>query len=257
MNITKSSNPTLSNSLFERVSAGVQEEKMTINGTINKTGLLFLLVIAAAIFTWRKFYGMYSDTPEQAFSSVQIWIIIGAIGGIATALITVFKPAKSRISAPIYAVFEGLLLGGISAFFESMYPGLVMRAVALTFAVFMIMLGLYRSGKIRATGKFKMAVIAATGGIALVYIVSFILGLFGVSVGFLHGNSTLSIVVSLVIVAVAALNLIMDFDFIEKGAEASAPKYMEWYAAFGLMVTLIWLYLELLRLLAKFASRRD
>ena len=255
MNLTKSSNPALGSSVLERVSSDVQGEKMTINGTVNKTGLLLLLVLLAATFTWRKFYGAFYNTPEQAFATVQIWLIIGAIGGFVTAMVTVFKPTVSRISAPIYAVLEGLFLGGISAFFESMYPGLVMRAVALTFGVFMIMLGLYRSGRIRATGKFRIAVIAATGGIALVYLVSFILGLFGIHVGFLYGNSMLSIGISLLIVGVAALNLVLDFDFIEQGAAAEAPKYMEWYGAFGLMVTLVWLYIEILRLLSKIASR--
>jgi uncharacterized YccA/Bax inhibitor family protein len=159
------------------------------------------------------------------------------------------------MTAPIYAVFEGLFLGAISAMFEAMYPGLVMRAVSLTFGVFFIMLLLYRSGTIRATQKFRTVILAATGGIALVYFVSFIAGMFGVNFGFMTGNSMMSIGFSLVVVVIAALNLILDFDMITRGADAMAPKYMEWYGAFGLMVTLIWLYLELLRLLSKIASR--
>ncbi len=256
MNLTKSSNPVFGKSVFERTQVGVQEDRMTINGTVNKTGLMLLIVVFAALFTWRKFFGALEfSTPEAAMSAVGPWIIGGAIGGFIAAIITVFSPKRASIFAPIYAVLEGLFLGGISALFESMYPGLVMRAISLTFGVFLIMLFLFRSGKIRATGKFRMGVIAATGGIALIYFISFIAGLFGANIGFLHGNSLFSIGFSLVVVGIAALNLILDFDFIERGAASGAPKYMEWYGAFGLMVTLVWLYLELLRLLAKIASR--
>ncbi len=258
MNLTKSSNPVFGRSVFDRVQSGMQAGQMTVEGTVNKTGLMLLILVFAAIFTWRKFFGAYEySNPQEAFSAVSVWLLVGGIGGFITALITTFSPQRANVTAPIYAVFEGLFLGGISAFFESMYPGLVMRAVALTFGVFVVMLLLYRSGKIRATGKFRMGVMAATGGIALVYFISFIAGMFGANLGFLYGNSTLSIGISLVVVAVAALNLILDFDFIEQGAAAGAPRFMEWYGAFGLMVTLVWLYLELLRLLAKFASSRD
>jgi uncharacterized YccA/Bax inhibitor family protein len=256
MNLTKSSNPALSNSVFSKVQTGAQTDVMTIEGTVNKTGLMFLILAFAAAFTWRKFFGVYEyGSAEGAFSVVAPWLIGGGIGGFIVAIVTVFSPRYSNITAPIYAVLEGLFLGGISAFFEAQYPGLVMRAVALTFGVFFIMLFLFRSGKIRATGKFRMVIIAATGGIALVYFVSFIAGMFGASIGFLHGNSMLSIGFSLVVVGIAALNLILDFDFIQRGAEGGAPKIMEWYGAFGLMVTLVWLYIEILRLLSKLASR--
>ena len=258
MNLTKSSNPVFGRAVFNRAQTGMQEGQMTITGTVNKTGLMLLILTFAAIFTWRKFFGAYDySTPEQAFSAVSTWLLVGGIGGFITAIITTFRPRSARITAPVYAVFEGLFLGGISALFESMYPGLVMRAVALTFGVFFVLLLLYRSGKIRATGKFRMGVMAATGGIALVYFISFIAGMFGANLGFLYGDSMLSIGISLIIVVVAALNLILDFDFIERGAAARAPGYMEWYGAFGLMVTLVWLYLELLRLLAKLASSRN
>jgi len=258
MNLTQSSNPVFSNSVFDRIQTGTQVDRMTINGTVNKTGLMLLILTFAAIFTWRKFFGSSDySTPQEAFSAISVWLLVGGIGGFITALITTFSPRRASVTAPVYAVFEGLFLGGISAFFESMYPGLVMRAVALTFGVFFVMLMLYRSRTIRATGKFRIIVLAATGGIAVVYLASFIAGLFGVNMAFLHDSSPLSIGISLVIVAVAALNLILDFDFIERGADEGAPKYMEWYGAFGLMVTLIWLYLELLRLLSKLASNRD
>lgn len=256
MNLTKSSNPVFGKSVFEQVQSGTQEDRMTIEGAVNKTGLMLLIVIFAALFTWRKFFSAYDfSSTENAMALISPWLIGGGIGGFIAAIVTVFKPKIANITAPVYAVLQGLFLGGISAFFESMYPGLVMRAVALTFGVFFILLFLYRSGKIRATGKFRMGVIAATGGIALIYFISFIAGLFGANLGFLHGNSMFSIGFSLVVVAIAALNLILDFDFIERGAASGAPKYMEWYGAFGLMVTLIWLYLEILRLLSKLASR--
>lgn len=256
MNLTQSSNPVFGNNIFAQRAVSTEDGVMTINGTINKTGLMLMIVILAATFTWRKFFGaMDPSTPGALPPGVMGWMLAGGIGGFITALITVFSPRRSAITAPIYAVFQGLFLGAISAMFEAMYPGLVMRAVSLTFGVFFIMLLLFRSGTIRATEKFRTVILAATGGIALVYLVSFVAGFFGVNFGFMHGNSLVSIGFSLVVVVVAALNLILDFDMITKGANARAPKYMEWFGAFGLMVTLIWLYLEMLRLLSKLASR--
>jgi len=188
-------------------------------------------------------------------AAVAPWLMIGGIGGLIVALITSFRPQSSAITAPIYAVLEGVLLGGLSAVFESMHAGIVMRAVALTMGVFVAMLVLYRSQVVPITNKFRMGVFAATGGIALVYLGSFIAGLFGANTAFLYDSSPLSIGISLVVIVVAALNLMLDFDFIEKASASGAPKYMEWYGAFGLMVTLVWLYLEMLRLLSKFANR--
>jgi uncharacterized YccA/Bax inhibitor family protein len=252
MNLVKSSNPALSERIFQKEYSATNEV-MTVNGTVNKTALSLLLVIAGALFTWNKFFNAAS--PEAAMPAVLPYLVIGGIGGLITALVTVFRPRSSAISTPVYAVLEGLLLGGISALFESMYPGIVMRAVLLTLAVFMAMLFLYRSGIIKVTRKFMMGVFAATAGIAIVYLGSFIAGLFGVEAGFLYGNSNFSIIFSLVVVTVAALNLVLDFSFIEEAAGSGAPKYMEWYGAFGLIVTLVWLYLEILRLLSKIASR--
>ncbi len=256
MNISKSSNPVLKENVFSR-NFTAQSDAMTVNGTINKTGLMLLLVVASALFTWNKFFEAIASNPEAGLAAVAPWMAVGGIGGFITALVTVFRPQSSGISAPIYAILEGLFLGGVSALFESMYPsqGLVMRAVALTFAVFFAMLFLYRSGIIKVTRKFAMGLFAATAGIALVYLVSFIGSFFGMESSFLYGNSNLSIGFSLVVVAIAALNLVMDFSFIERASANGAPKYMEWYGAFGLMVTLIWLYMEILRLLSKLASR--
>ena len=254
INLTKSSNPVLKENVFSRDYRS-SAEVMTINGTMNKTALMLLIVIAAAIFTWNKFFEAVATNPEAASAAVMPWVIVGGIGGLIAALVTAFRPKSAGISAPIYAVFEGLLLGGLSAVFESMYGGIVMRAVLLTLAVFFAMLFLYRSGIIKVTEKLKMGIFAATAGIAVVYLVSFIGSFFGMQMSFLYGNSNLSIGISLFIVAIAALNLVLDFSFIEDAAGAGAPKYMEWYGAFGLMVTLIWLYLEILRLLSKLASR--
>lgn len=253
MHLNKSSNPALSEKVFHRDYTSTSSEVMTINGTVNKTALSLLLVIAAAVYTWNKFFN--AGTPEAGVSAIMPWVVIGGIGGLITALVTVFRPKSSAISVPIYAVLEGLLLGGLSAIFEAQYQGLVMRAVALTLAVFAVMLFIYRTGIIKVTRGFMLGVLAATGGIALMYLVSFIAGMFGAQMEFLHGNSNLSIGISLVIVVVAALNLVLDFAFIERSSESGAPKYMEWYGAFGLLVTLIWLYLEMLRLLSKLASR--
>ena len=167
------------------------------------------------------------------------------------AIITMFNKKRSAILAPIYAVLEGLFLGAISAYFAASYDGIVMRAVMLTMAVLFTMLFLYKSRIIKVTQKFRAGVIAATVGIAVAYLFSFVLQLFGMNMGFMYGGGIMGIIISLVIVGVAALNLVLDFDFIENGAQSGLPKYFEWYAAFGLMVTLVWLYLEILRLLSR------
>jgi uncharacterized YccA/Bax inhibitor family protein len=250
----KTSNPTLNQKLirdfsFQRTEAGV----MTVQGTVNKIAIMLLLALAGASFTWSKFFAAVESGAGT--SSVMGWMIFGAIGGLVMALITVFKKEKASIFAPIYAVFEGLFIGAVSAFFESAYPGLVLRAVSLTFAVLFALLFAYKTRIIKVTDKLRAGIFAATAGIAVAYFASFILGLFGINVGFMHGGGTIGIVISLVIVVVAALNLVLDFDFIEKGAEAGLPKYFEWYGAFGLMVTLIWLYLEILRLLSYLTGR--
>lgn len=254
MNLTKSSNPVLKDRYFGREGA-LQSEVMTVNGTLNKTAILLLLVVASSVYVWNKFFEVLATNPEAAMSAVMPWVAIGGIGGFVAVLVTVFRPQSSGVSAPIYAILEGLFLGGVSAIFEMRYNGIVVRAVALTLAVFVIMLFLYRSGAIKVTQKFRMGIFAATGGIALVYLASFIGGFFGMEFSFLHGNSNLSIGISLFIVAIAALNLILDFSFIDNASAQGAPKYMEWYGAFGLMVTLVWLYIEILRLLSKIASR--
>src|SRR5208282_1128740 len=219
----RSNNPVLKEKLFAGPIAG--GETMTIQGTVNKTGLLLFFVVIAAAWTWGL---SHSPTPEAAYP----WMIGGALGGFVLALVTVFKKTWAPISAPIYALLEGLFLGGISAVFERSYPGIAVQAVSLTFAVLFVMLLAYKTGIIRATRGFKLGVIAATGGIALVYLANMVMSLFfHTQMSFLYSSSPLSIGISLFVVIIAALNLILDFDMIETGASMGAPKYMEWYGA--------------------------
>jgi uncharacterized YccA/Bax inhibitor family protein len=250
----RSGNPVLGENTFLDVGSGQvvsrADDAMSINGTVNKTAVLLVCLIAGAAFTWSKFDG----TPAGA-QAVLPWLAVGAIGGFILALITVFKKTWAPVTAPVYAVLEGLFLGAISAMYELRFHGIVLQAVAMTFGVLFMLLAVYRSGLIKVTDNFRLGVVAATGGIALVYLADIVLGMFGHPLGFLRGSSMLSIGVSVFVVIIASLNLVLDFDFIERGAEARAPKYMEWYAAFGLMVTLVWLYLEILRLLSKLQSR--
>ncbi len=246
----RTANPALNAGTFTDVRSYTTTEPMTIQGTVNKTGILLLLLILAAGYVWN----LFSKAVDPA--SMAPYIMIGTIGGLIVGLVTAFKKTWAPITAPIYAVLEGLALGGISAFFELQFPGIVMQAVGLTFGTLFALLLAYKSGLIKATENFKLGVVAATGGIVLLYLVSFILSFFKINLPFMNDSSPLSIGISVVIVIVAALNLVLDFDFIEKGAESGAPKFMEWYAGFGLLVTLVWLYLEILRLLAKTRSRR-
>jgi uncharacterized YccA/Bax inhibitor family protein len=240
----RSGNPVLTEDTFRRERALRGSETMTISGTVNKTGLLFLILFATATYAWIQ-------GPAAG-----VLIMVGAIGGLITALVTVFKNTWAPVTAPIYAAFEGLALGGISSFFESRYPGVVSQAIFLTFGSLAALLIAYRSGWIKATENFKLGVVAATGGIFFVYLISFGLSFFNINIPLIHGSGMFGILFSLFVVIIAALNLVLDFDFIEQGAEQGAPKYMEWYAAFGLMVTLVWLYLEFLRLLSKLQERR-
>ena len=246
----RSSNPVFSSSSVgwqaSRAGGGV----MTVNGTIQKAFILLLCVLATAAWTW----GRFLETGDPA--SIAPYVMGGAIGGFVMALVTIFKKEWAGFTAPIYAILEGLFLGGISATFERRFPGIAMESVALTFGTCMVMLLAYRAGWIRVTEKFTMGLVAATGGIAVVYLSSMMLGMFGVHIPGIFGSGPIGIAFSLVVVGVAAFNLILDFSVIEQGALNGAPKYMEWFGAFGLMVTLIWLYLEMLRLLSKLRDRR-
>lgn len=258
MDLFKSSNPAFSEKIFSKAGAYTSDETMTVQGTMNKALLMLILVILGAAFTWKGFYdAMPVDGAENVAlpTSVLVWMLVGGIGGFITSLIVIFAPKTAPYTAPIYAVLEGLFLGGISAFFAMQYSGIVMQAVGLTFITFFIMLTTYRTGLIKVTEKFRTIIIVATAAIALMYFVTFILGFFGVNTGYIHGNGLLSIGISIAVIAIAALNLLLDFDFIDRASAQGAPKYMEWFGAFGLMVTLIWLYIEFLRLLSKLNSR--
>lgn len=241
----RTSNPMMKEAAFSQAISGV--ETMTLQGAVNKTIALLALVVIGAGYSWNLFY-------NQGPAAVQPWMIGGFIGGFIFAMITIFKASWAPKTAPIYAVLEGLALGGISAIFEARYPGIVIQAVGLTFGTLFALLFAYKARIIRATENFRLGVFAATGGIALVYLVSFVGRMFGWQMPVIHESGPMGILFSLFVVVVAALNLVLDFDFIERG-HGVAPRYMEWYAAFGLILTLVWLYLELLRLLAKLRDR--
>ena len=244
----RTSNPALREEYFRRHAASAGSGVMTMNGTTMKSFLLILLAIFSAAFTWREFASGNAGILMPA-------MLVGGLGGFIVAMVTVFKPHLAPITAPLYAVLEGLILGALSASYQARFAGLPMQAVGLTFMVFLAMLVVYRTGLIKVTDKLRFGIAAATGGIALFYLLSIILSMFGVQIPLVHGSGMIGIGFSLVVVGVAALNLILDFDLIEGGVAAGAPKFMEWYAAFGLLVTLVWLYLEMLRLLSKLNRR--
>ena len=252
----RSGNPVLKDDTFLDLGSGTvvrgDAGTMTLNGTVNKTAFLLVLTLAGALFSWSQFSAaMAAGNP----GAIMPYVWGGAIGGFIVALITVFKKTWSPVTAPLYAGLEGLFLGAISAMFELRYPGIVTQAVLATFGTLAALLMAYRSGLIKATENFKLGVVAATGGILVLYLVNIVMGFFGNSIGFIHESGTIGILFSAFVVVIAALNLVLDFDFIEQGVERGAPKFMEWYAAFGLLVTLVWLYLEILRLLSKLQSR--
>ena len=237
----RSGNPVLGSQTFQ-IQSSVSDQ-MTISGAVNKTAISLVLLVGAGYFTFN--------------AGGMVFMFPALIGAFIVSLITIFKKEWSPITVPIYALLEGAVLGGISFVFNTQYEGIVSTAILLTLSILVALLMAYQSGWIKPTENFKLGIFAATGGIALMYLVNFIMGFFGSGLGVLNpmNSSPMSIGISVVIVIIAALNLVLDFDFIEEGAERGAPKYMEWYAAFGLLVTLVWLYLEILRLLAKLNSR--
>jgi uncharacterized YccA/Bax inhibitor family protein len=240
----RSGNPALSKKTFKNLtldSSGV----MTVEGTVNKTAISMGILLLSAYYT-------YSN-------AIMSYIMIGFIGGFLLALVTIFKKEWAPTTVPIYAVLEGLALGGISKIYATSFePGIVPQAIMLTLSILFALLFAYKAKIIQATENFKLGVFAATAGIGIIYLISFVMSFFGGGLPVMSptNSSMLSVGFSLFVVVIASLNLVMDFDFIEEGAAKGAPKYMEWYGAFGLLVTLIWLYLEILRLLAKLSSRR-
>lgn len=251
----RSGNPALKDSTFLDLGSGSVVTRdgatMTLNGTVNKTGFLLLLTVLTAAFAWSQ-----ALTPQGELApgfGVYVWG--GLLGGFAIAMVTVFKKTWAPVTAPLYALVEGFFLGAISAMYNHLYEGIVLQAVMLTFGTLFALLMAYRSGLIKATENFKLGVVAATGGIMLVYLATIVLRMFGKDIPLIHESGLIGIGFSLFVIVIAALNLVLDFDFIETGVEQRAPKYMEWYGAFGLMVTLVWLYIEFLRLLSKLQSR--
>ena len=253
MELYKSGNPVLSEKKFTDTVLDdiiIDQNAMTVRGTLNKFGFLFLMVMGTAFYSWKEFAGG---------GNVQSLIWIGALGGLVVALVITFKKQWAPFLAPAYALLEGLFVGAISAYYDYAFaeksPYIIVTAVGLTFGTAIAMYLLYSFRIIRATEKFRAIIFTATAGIAIFYLITMVLRMFGMDVPFIHEGSTFGIIFSLFVVGIAALNLILDFDMIERGAEAGAPKYMEWYGAFGLLVTLIWLYLEIIRLLSKLRSR--
>lgn len=247
-----SANPVMNPDVYRReLSENPTASAMSMSGTVIKTAFLMSLLLVTAGYTW------YLSLDEANTLMMRGAILIGAIGGLVIALVTSFFPKVSPFTSPVYAAFEGMFLGGISVIFEARFPGIVVQAVGLSVAMLTMMLFLYGTGVIRATEKFKMGIIAATGAIFLVYMASMLLSIFGVRIPFIHESGMIGIGFSVVVVIIAALNLILDFDFIEQGVRSRAPKYMEWYGGFSLLVTLVWMYLEILRLLSKLRNSND
>lgn len=240
------SNPILNNKFTEQERV-LQGEPMTVNGTIQITALLGIILVASAAFVWSRFTLGYTDLAVMLTG-------IGAIVGFVLALIIIFS--RNKYLVPVYTACEGLFLGGISATFEASYPGIVSQAVLGTFAALFSMLFLYKFGVIKCTDKFRSVIFIATCSIAVIYLVNFIGSFFNYAVPMINTSSNVGIGFSIIAVLIASLNLIIDFDFIERGAQNLLPKDYEWYGAFGLMVTIVWLYIEILKLLAKFSDRK-
>ena len=250
MALFKSGNPALGEKTFAPLATTFDaDEAMTLQGTVNRIACLLLVVFAGAILTWWRF------NATQDFASVALFFWGGLIGGFALAIAITIRKTWAPYLAWAYAALEGLCLGGLSALLDASYPGIAFQALLLTFGILAVLLVADTSRLIKVTENFKLIIVSATGGIALYYLVSIGLSFFGVRAPLIHDNSLLGIGFTLVVVVIAALNLVVDFDFIEQGVEQGAPKYMEWYGAFGILVTLIWLYIELLRLLSKLRSR--
>jgi uncharacterized YccA/Bax inhibitor family protein len=247
----KTGNPGLNERTFAAVPrAAVGEERMSLQGTVNKSFLMLTVLLVAALWPWTRFFAAGGDP-----AAVSGLMLSGVVGGLIVGLIITFRQTTAPYLALPYAALQGLAIGGISAMFERRYPGIAIQAVGLTFGVMAALLLAYTTKLIRVTEHFRAMVVGATGAIALLYLASFILGFFHIQVPFLNDASPLGIIVSLAIIVVAALNLVMDFDFIQTGVERGAPRYLEWYGAFALILTLVWLYLEILRLLGKTRQR--
>lgn len=244
----KSSNPVMSDRIFQSAYTETQAaDVMTVQGAGIKTAILVALAFAAAAFSWQACIQNEALYPGFAMG--------GGIVALILVIVSSFKPSASPFTAPLYALAEGLALGAISVMFERFYPGIAFQAVCLTFGTLFSMAIVYSNGWIKVTNKLRTGLYAALGAIFLIYLISMIMNLFGGQFPYIHGNGLIGIGFSVIVVGVAAFFLLLDFDFIERGAQYGAPKYMEWYGALGLMVTIVWLYLEILILLSKLQSR--
>jgi uncharacterized YccA/Bax inhibitor family protein len=256
MAIFNSSNPTLSEKIFTKSLEEHGVGTMTVRGSIQKFGFLMLLVLAGAAYTWKLYYSFKIPT-------MQTFLMVGLFGGMICAFATIFVPKLAKYLSPAYAILEGFMLGGISAYlndaFKTKYPNIIMEAVLLTFGVAFAVFLLYNARIIQATNKFKAVILSSMIGIMIFYGITWLLSIFGIYIPFMQfgDNSLIGIVVNLFVVVIAALSLVLNFDQIETGERMGAPKYMEWYGAFGLLVTMVWLYLEILQLLSRFSSNRN
>ena len=233
-------------------------ETMRMSGTMSAAAVLLLLLMTTAAFSWNAVTTVTTtniDGTKNVAITTPPWVFASWIVGFGLAILTIFKPKLARVTAPLYALAEGVLLGAVSKMFNAYFPGIVVQAVMLTFGVFVMMLVLYATGTVKVTDRLRTGIIAATGAVCLVYLVSILASLFGASIPMIHDAGPVGIGFSLLVVGIAAMNLLLDFDFIQRAVAYKAPRYMEWFGAFGLMITLVWLYLELLRLLAKLRSR--
>jgi len=259
MSMLRTSNPALNEKAFKGFDLVEDSTTMTLSGTVNKTAMLLLLLVLGAGWTWHLTFAAAAQAAKGMLpiAPVAPWLIGGLIVGLICSLCIYFRPQWAPVAAPIHAIAEGLFLGVISALLEMRFELIVVQAVGLTISVLAALLMAYKSGLIRATENFKLGVCAATGAIGLVYLVGFILSFFGVRIPYIHEAGLIGICFSLFVVVIASLNLVLDFDFIEEGVNRGAPKYMEWYGAFGLLVTLVWLYIEVLRLLMKLRAASE
>lgn len=250
MALFKSGNPALGKETFTNVDEVFgSEDIMTLQGTVNKTGLLLLAVLVPAIYTWNLF------ATSMSLDAITPYLITGSVGALIIAFVLIFNKRLAPFLAPVYSILQGFCLGGLSAAMNLRFPGIVLQAFLLTFGICALLLIIYKLKIIKPTENFKLIVTSATAGLAFYYLVSFMLSFVGIELPYIHENSTGGIIFSLFVVVLASMNLVVDFDFIEQGVAKRVPKYMEWYGAFGLMVTIIWLYVEILRLLAKSRKR--
>ena len=246
----KTSNPAFREKTWSQAGTNVGGATMTLNGTAVKAGVLGALLVGSAAWPWHMFF-----TSNAPVSALMPYVLVGTIGGFIVAMLTIFKQTWAPVTSPMYAVLEGLALGGISAIYEYQYPGVAIQGIALSFAVLGAFLLAYSTKVVRPSQNFLQGVGMATGGIAIYYVIAMVMSMFGMHAPMMWDSGWLSIGFSLFVVAIASLNLFIDFNFIEQNVEQGAPKYMEWYGAFGIMLTMVWLYLEVLRLLSKLRSR--